>query len=45
MISETHNKVHKNWETFMLELTYMKTLSRRQVRNISDGLNYHVVLS
>lgn len=45
MISETHNKVHKNWEVFMLELTYMKILSKRQVRNIADGLGYHVELS
>jgi hypothetical protein len=45
MISETHNKVHKNWDDFFFEWTYMKTLSRHQARNISDGLGYHVELS
>jgi len=45
MITRTYNKVHKNLDAFLFEWAYMKTLSRRQRRNIADGGGFHVELS
>lgn len=45
MITPTYNKTNKDTNAFLVEWSYMKTLSREQRRNIADGLGYHVKLS